>query len=239
MGVKEATHILGVQGQVIPVSEDEMNLYIKLKNDKILVGEKQLDHNNDVRKYGIKKVYLKPSAQADREALLAIKKADVIVIGPGDHYGSIIPNLLVNGVSEAIRKSKAKVIYNCNLTNKKGQTENFDVDKYAQEINGYLGGERIDFVIFPSSQPSQDLQEKYEKREGKNSIVKLNKRGDGFIRSYKIVMADVLNKNIIKKNKEDKIADTRSFIRHDSDKLANVILAISELDSENLIKEII
>ncbi|KKP81455.1 MAG: hypothetical protein UR83_C0076G0006 [Candidatus Moranbacteria bacterium GW2011_GWF2_35_54] len=174
-----------------------------------------------------------------REALLAIKKADVIVIGPGDHYGSIIPNLLVNGVSEAIRKSKAKVIYNCNLTNKKGQTENFDVDKYAQEINGYLGGERIDFVIFPSSQPSQDLQEKYEKREGKNSIVKLNKRGDGFIRSYKIVMADVLNKNIIKKNKEDKIADTRSFIRHDSDKLANVILAISELDSENLIKEII
>ncbi|EKE21203.1 MAG: hypothetical protein ACD_7C00311G0003 [uncultured bacterium] len=132
LGVKEATHILGVQGQVIPVSEDEMNLYIKLKNDKILVGEKQLDHNNDVRKYGIKKVYLKPSAQADREALSAIKKADIIIIGPGDHHGSIIPNLLVSGISEAIRKSKAKVIYNCNLTNKKGQTENFDVDKYAQ-----------------------------------------------------------------------------------------------------------
>ncbi|EKE21202.1 MAG: hypothetical protein ACD_7C00311G0002 [uncultured bacterium] len=102
-----------------------------------------------------------------------------------------------------------------------------------------MGGDRINFVIFPSANPVKSLQEKYEKREGKNSIVKLNKKENGFLRNYKIVMADVLNKNIIKKNKEDKIADTRSFIRHDSDKLANVILAISELDSENLIKEIV
>ena len=82
-----------------------------------------------------------------------------------------------------------------------------------------MGGDRINFVIFPSANPVKSLQEKYEKREGKNSIVKLNKKENGFLRNYKIVMADVLNKNIIKKN--------------------NVILAISELDSENLIKEIV
>ncbi|HBI17629.1 MAG TPA: hypothetical protein DDY52_05835, partial [Candidatus Moranbacteria bacterium] len=238
LGVKEATNILGVKGQVIPVSEDEMNLYIKLKNNKILIGEKQLDHNKDVRKYGIKKVYLNPVAKANKDAIEAIKKADIIVIGPGDHYGSIIPNLLVMGISEAIRKSKAKVIYNCNLTNKKGQTEEFDVDKYVKEMNRYLGSERIDFVIFPFNKPTEDLQKKYEKREGRNSVVKFNK--DNLIgRNYKVVRADVLNKVAIKKNKEDKIADTRSFIRHDSDRLANVILSISEMENEKLIKEVI
>lgn len=238
LGVKEATNILGVRGAVIPVSEDVMNLYIKLKNNKILVGEKQLDHNSDVRKYGIKKVYLKPIAQANKEALEAIKKADIIVIGPGDHYGSIIPNLLVNGISDAIRKSKARVVYNCNLTNKKGQTENFDVDKYVKEMNGYLGGERINFVIFPSVEPNKDLQKKYEKREGKNSIVHFS-ADKTIARSYKVARANVLSERLIQKNKEDKIADTRSFIRHDSDNLAKVILAISELGNENLIKEII
>lgn len=238
LGVKEATNILGVRGQVIPVSEDNMNLYIKLNDNKILIGEKQLDHNSGVRKSGIKKVYLNPKAQANKDAISAIKNADIIVIGPGDHYGSIIPNLLVEGISEAIRKSKAKVVYNCNLTNKKGQTESFDVDKYVTEINGYLGADRINFVIFPFNSPEEDLQKKYEKREGKNSIVKFNEENK-INRSYKIVRADILNKVIIKKNKEDKIADTRSFIRHDSDKLASVILAISEIENKNLIKKII
>lgn len=238
LGVKEATHILGVKGQVIPVSEEEMNLYIKLKNKLILIGEKQLDHSEKVRKHGIDKVYLKPAAKANLEAISAIKKADIIVIGPGDHYGSIVPNLLVAGIGEAISKSKAKVIYNCNLTNKKGQTENFDVDKYVDEINNYLGKARVDFVIFPASQPDKNLQKKYEKREGKNSIVFFNQEKNKQ-RSYQVVLANVLNEVAIKKNKEDKIADTRSFIRHDSDKLAEVILALGELDSENLIKEIV
>lgn len=238
LGVKEAINILGVKGQVIPVSEDKMNLCIKLKDNQILKGENQLDHNKDIRKYGIKKVYLNPKARANKDALEAIKNADVIVIGPGDHYGSIVPNLLVEGVGEAIRKSKAKVIYNCNLTNKKGQTENFDLDKYAKEINDYIGGERIDFVIFAFNKPPRSLEEKYEKREGKNSIVRL-KDEIGVDRSYRVVRANILNDSLIKENKKDKISDTRSFIRHDSDKLAKVILAISEIGDERLIKEII
>jgi uncharacterized cofD-like protein len=238
LGVKEAIHILGVKGMVIPVSEDNMNLNIKLNNNKILIGENQLDHNNDVRKYGIKKVFLKPKAEANLDAINAIKKADMIIIGPGDHYGSIAPNLLVKGISEAIKKSKAKVIYNCNLTNKKGQTENFDVDKYVDEINNFLGGKRINYVIFPCNRPPIELEKKYEKREGKNSIVKLTE-DDKLGRGFKIVKADILSQNIIKKSKGDKIADMRSFIRHDSDKLARVLIDILEIGNKSLIKEII
>lgn len=238
LGVKEAINILGVKGRVIPVSEDKMNLSIKLKDNQLLKGENQLDHNKDIRKYGIKNVYLSPKAKANKEAVEAIKKADAIVIGPGDHYGSIIPNLLVEGIGEAIKKSKAKVIYNCNLTNKKGQTENFTLDKYVTEINNYIGEERIDFVIFPANRPPKSLEEKYEKREGKNSIVKFDEEIE-INRKYRIVKSNILNEALIKENKKDKIADTRSFIRHDSDKLAKVILAISEIGDEKLIKEII
>jgi len=238
-GVREAAKILNIKGWVLPVSEKDMNLAIKLNNNEVIVGEKYLDHNKKVRKYGVKKVYLKPKISANKKVIEDIQKADLIILGPGDHYGSIIPNLLVKGVSKAIRKSKATVVYNCNLTNKKGQTEGFDVDKYAQEINKYLGGDRIDFVVFPSKQPVKKMVEKYEEKEGRNSIVKLNKNLD-IQRSYKIVRADVTQKIIIKKNKNDLIADSRSFIRHDSKKIAKVMILLSEReDRKKIIQEII
>lgn len=238
-GVEHISDILNIKGKVIPVSEEEMNLCIRLKNRKVLIGEKWLDHNKDVRKHGVNKVYLKPKAKAHKKALQAIQKADAIIIGPGDHYGSIIPNLLVEGVSKAICKSKAKVIYNCNLTNKKGQTENFSVDEYVDSINEYLGKERVDFVICSDKKPRKNLIEKYEKREGKNSIVNFDKDNKKE-RSYHVVLANVLKTSAVKKRKNDRIADTRSFIRHDSDNLAKTISFLMEMDDyENVVKKII
>ncbi len=237
-GVEEASKILDTKGRVIPVSEQKMNLCIKLNNGKILIGEKQLDHNKDVRKYGIEKIYLKPTVKIYKKALQAIKNADLIVIGPGDHYGSILPNILVKGVPEAIQKSKAKVVYNCNLTNKKGQTEKFDLDQYVEEINKYIGNNRIDFVIFRHQKPPEGLVEKYEKREGKKSIVEFN-IGKKQKRSYRIIEAEVLRRERVNKNRNDLIANTRSFIRHDSNKLAKVLMEILELDNKKAIKKII
>ena len=238
-GVEEVSKILNVKGAVIPVSSENMKLNIELKNKDVIVGEKQLDHNKKIRSIGIEKVCLNPKVRANRKAIEAIKKADMIVIGPGDHYGSIIPNLLVNGISEAIKKSKAKVIYNCNLTNKKGQTGDFDLDKYAQEINGYLGGERIDFVLFNVNGISKQLIEKYEKKEGKNSIVKFN-AGSNEKRTYKVVLSNIVKNNLAQNKKGDLLADTRSLIRHDSDKLAKALMMISEFgEYKNIIKEII
>ncbi len=238
-GIKEAARILNIKGMVVPVSEQEMNLAIKLKNGKVVVGEQYLDHNKDIRKYGVDKVFLKPKIKANSRALERIKKADVIILGPGDHYGSIIPNLLVRGVAKAICNSKALVVYNCNLTNKKGQTENFDVDKYTQEMNKYLGKDRIDFVVFPNGRPSKKLISKYEKKEGRNSIVKFTEK-DLAKRSYRVALADVTKKSIVKKDKHDLIADSRSFIRHDSKKLAKTMMLLSERkEYRRMIKEIV
>ena len=240
-GAEEASKILNTKGMVLPVANKEMNLAIKLNNGQEIVGEKFLDHNDDIRHYGVKKVSLKPLVKANDKVLQAIRQADVIVLGPGDHYGSIIPNLLVKGIPEAINGSKATVIYNCNLTNKKGQTDGYDLERYVEEMNEYLGGNRVDYVIFPTRKPPESLVKKYEKKEGKNSIVNFEDRVKE--RKYKVVLADVTGKYHkvgTVRGTNDLIADSRSFIRHDSDRLAKAVLLVGERKKyRKIIKEII
>lgn len=238
-GVREAIKILNVKGTVIPVTDEDMRMAIKLKDGSILYGEKQLDHNKSVRSIGMEKIFLEPKVKANKQAVEAILKADVIAIGPGDLYGSVLPNLLVDGISEAIKKSKAKVIFNCNLTNKKGQTGNYIIDDYVKVFEQLIGKGRIDFVLFNNKKISKKLIEKYEKREGKGSVVSIDRNEIGK-KTYKIVLADLLQKERINKNKDDEIAWTRSFIRHDSDKLAKILMMVLELgEYESIIKEII
>jgi len=236
-GIEEAVKILNVKGEVIPVSERDMHLYIRLKNGNILVGEKELDHNEDIRRNGIKEVFLKPSVSASKKAIERIKKSDLIVIGPGDLFGSLLPNFLIKDLSQAIRNAKAKVIFNCGLTNKKGQTENFDLHDYVLCLEKYLGRGRIDFATINSKRPDEKLVRKYENREGKDAIVKCDENKK---RDYKVVRADLLQRNVSRETKSDLIGRSRSFIRHDSQKLSKVIMMISEIGAyENLIKDII
>lgn len=238
-GVGEAIKILNVKGDVIPVSNGDMRLNIRLKNGKIIKGESKLDDNEEIREIGVKEVFLESKIKANKKALKKIKEADLVIIGPGDHYGSIIPNLLVPGISEAIIKSKATVIYNCNLTNKKGQTENFELDDYADAVNSYLGKTRIDYVVYNVKKaPRVDL-ETYKKKEGIGMTTGFSE-GRSKKRKFKVVRADVLKKIRADRDKSDALVDKRSFIRHDSEKLAKVIMMISEIgDYENVIKEII
>lgn len=236
-GVEEAAEILDVKGEVIPVSEENMRLHLKLKNGKVLVGENHLDHNEEIRQAGIQNIFLNKKIKASKKAIERIKKADFIVIGPGDHFGSILPNLLVEGIADAIRKSKAKVIYNCNLTNKKGQTDKFDLDRYVGEINSFIGKNRINFATFNSKKLPADLVEKYEKREGKDAIVELRNESN---RKFRIIKADLLQSETIKSSKNDTNAGSRSFIRHNSEKLAKILNMVFEMgDYENIIEEII
>lgn len=238
-GVEEAAKILNAKGEVIPVSDGNMRLRIILKDGSILEGENHLDHNEKVRKVGVKKVALKNKIKANKKAIAKIKEADFIIIGPGDHFGSILPNLLVDEISEAIKKSKAKVIYNCKLTNKKGQTENFDLDDYVESIQDFIGKDRIDFVTYNIAEPPKHLVKKYEKREGKNIIVPFDRLKNDK-RKFKLIKVNFLNEAGFVKTKGDLNAETRSFIRHDSEKLGKVLMMIMEMgDYENIIKDII
>lgn len=237
-GVEQAIKILDVKGEVIPVSDESMRLFIELNNGKILAGESNLDHNEEVREIGLRKVFLKPQVHANKKAAERIKSADVVVIGPGDLYGSILPIFLVKEIVEAIKKSKAKIIFNCNLTNKKGQTGSFTIDDYVGVLEKYIGKDKIDFVTFNNNNIPTLLVRKYEKREGVGSVIVFKhnqKKG-----RYKIVMADLLRREEIKEKIGDLLSQERSFIRHDSDKLAKILMMILELgEYENIIKEII
>jgi uncharacterized cofD-like protein len=224
-GVEEAARLLNIKGEVIPATVDSSRIYIKLKNNKIIKGEKELDYNKEIRRVGIKQIYLKPQAKACKKAIDRIRKADFIIIGPTDYYSGIIANLLIGGVAKAVRNSKARVIYNCNLTNKKGQTDNFDLDYYVAQINSHIGQDRIDYALFNTKRIPTKLVRKYEKKEGKGMIVKLDEAKKDK-RNFKVIKADLLNEKVIPKNRSDIIAGTRSFIRHDSDKLARALMRI-------------
>ncbi|KKP96312.1 MAG: hypothetical protein US25_C0011G0010 [Candidatus Moranbacteria bacterium GW2011_GWE1_36_7] len=236
-GVQEAEKILNIKGRVIPVTNDDARLFMLLKNGKILKGEISIGLNIEMQRIGLDKIYLSSNVRANPMAIKAIKEADVVVLGPGNYYCSIVPNLLVKGIADALKKTNAKIIYNCNLTNKKGQTDGFTLDDYAHDINKYIGKNRIDFVTYNTKKPTKNLVEEYEKQ--RELLVRFV-RDKISNRSYRVVRGDMLAGKKIKYAKSDVLAAQRSFIRHDSDKLAKVLMMILELgEYENIIKEIV
>lgn len=235
-GVAEAAKILSVKGEVIPVTDVDTNLFLKLKNDGLLQGENEINHNFEIQKRGVEKMYLLPKAKANPRAIEKILGADLIVIGPGNHYCSIVPNLLVAGIPEAIRKSKAKVVYNCNLVNKKGQTEGFTLDDYIDAVEKYIGKGRVDFATYNIGKPSRALLKKYERE---SELVGFDKDARKK-RHYRVVQTDVLSSEKVHFSKKDKIAHMRSFIRHDTEKLGKVLMMLLELSEyENIFHDIV
>lgn len=236
-GLEEAVRILNVKGEVIPVTSSNVNLYLQLVNKLVLNGEAEINRNYDIEKIGIQKIYLQPRAKANPLAIKRIQSADIIVIGPGNFYCSIIPNLLVEGISKAIRSSKAIVIFNCNLVNKRGHTENFTLDMYVDAINSYIGAKRVDFVTYNTTRPSEKLIKKYNRK--KEFIVSFNKE-DRSSRNYRIILTDLLSNAVHQYVKSDTLAKNRAFIRHNEEKLAKIIMFLSELEeNRDIIKKII
>lgn len=222
-GVEEAMKILDVHGRVIPITNDKAHLCIKLADGKIIEGESKI--YTSIISSEVKKIFYKPEIKANGKAARAIMEADAVVIGPGNLYASLLSGLIIKEIAEAIEKTKAKIIYNCNLTNKRGQTEGFTVGDYAEAIEKYIGRGRIDYVVANNKKPSRELLKKYEKTEGKGILVEArdNKEKRG---SYKIVAGDFSSRKKADCSNSDVLCHFRSFIRHDSDRLARAIMDI-------------
>jgi len=139
LAIEQAAKILDVQGRVLPVSLDNSHLCARLEDGTIIKGETNIDIRRVRPELKILDVFLDPAAKIFSGAKRAILEADLIILGPGDLYTSTIPNLLVNGVSQAIAKSKADVFYICNLMTKYGETQDFAVSDFIKEIQRYLG----------------------------------------------------------------------------------------------------
>lgn len=159
--VKEASRILGVKGEVIPVTLQKTKLFAELENGRIIEGETNIDipkHDGRIR---IRRAFLKPKPMANPEAVFAIKSASVVVIGPGDLYTSIIPNLLVTGVREALKTSRAKKIYACNLMTKFGETYGFRSSDFLRTIEAYLGKNVLNYFVANIERPHRERLKPY------------------------------------------------------------------------------
>ena len=210
---------------MITVTETDTHIFVELRDGKVLSGEHTIDTNDSVARVGVRRIFFKPWPKANPLAIRRILEADLIVIGPGSHYTSIAPNLLVPGIAAAIRDTKAKVVYNCNLVNKIGQTDGFMLEDYVEAIHRLLGGARIDCVTFNTRRPPATLLARYA---SEGTLVE-ERRSVNRKRSYRFLYGDFLRTRPVKRLRSDVIAATRSFIRHDGEKLARVLVMLPEL----------
>ncbi|MFY7842720.1 MAG: gluconeogenesis factor YvcK family protein [Rhabdochlamydiaceae bacterium] len=212
--VEEVGKILNIKGKVIPVTTHQVRLKMILNNRDILEGEKEIYLSQEIEQ-GFRSIYLEPHPNANPEALLAIENADVIVVGPGGLYTSLIPNFLVQGVSEALVNSKAKKIFVVNLMNRRGQTTGYTVSRYLKHMADFVGSDIFDFVLVNSQLPPKELIRVYEE-EG--DLIKNDLTED-----KRVVLASLLGE-IKAEHSWDLIK--RNLIRHDSDKLAQELMKI-------------
>ena len=222
--VAEACRIFAVRGEVIPVTEGNMRLLVELADGTHVAGERYLDGDEHVRTVGVKKIGLQNPVTAHPRALECIKMADLIVIGPGDLYGSVLPPLLVPEITQAIRATKAPLMYVANLTNKKGQTEGFSAQDYAHVVHEYLGTHCIDVLLCNTTPPPAHLLERYEQQEGKNMVVECPTNTEG--EPYRVIARDLISIDSQMIHPHDEIGHSRSYIRHDPIKLAAVVIEV-------------
>ncbi len=207
--IKFASKILKVRGKVLPVTFQSTHLYARLEDGTLIKGESVIDLPRSTSNLRIKRLYLKPPAEANPEVLIAIKQAQVIIIGPGDLFTSIIPNLVVNGVSKAIRKSKALKIYNCNIMTKYGETNDFSVYDHLATIEEYIGCPCIDVLTYNSKKLRSKILKRYQREKAKPVKFIQNE--------FKSRNIEIIGRNLVT---EPNVA------RHDPEKIGKLIMKI-------------
>lgn len=202
--VKEMSRVLAVRGQVLPATLEDVTLYAELEDGTVVAGESRIGKCR-----GIKRVYIKPEdCEPLPEAVEAIAEADAVVIGPGSLYTSIMPNLLVQRLREAVKNSPAVKIYVCNIMTQPEETHGYTASRHVQALLDHFGPGLFDYVIVNEDEPSRKILQECRRK------------------GYAFVKPDI--KAIEKmglKVKTESLWDRETGLLHDGDKLARVILA--------------
>ncbi|MCG2676142.1 uridine diphosphate-N-acetylglucosamine-binding protein YvcK, partial [bacterium] len=204
--VRASSKILAIRGQVLPSTLSDVSLQAKMKDGRIVKGEAAIPEAEGE----IEEIFLAPSdAPSNPETLKAIKEAEIIIIGPGSLYTSVMPNLLTKGMIETIENSKAIKIYVCNVMTQAGETDNYSASDHIEAIYKHTKSKFLDYVLVNTSHAPLELAKKYEEEKAfpvKVDEEKLKKLG------VKVVKANFMS--------------TRDYLRHEPDKLARAIMRI-------------
>ena len=216
--IRAAGKLLRVQGRVIPVTTQTVHLVATYSDGTELTGEHEIDEPSaDRLQESITHLSVSPQATISERAEDALLQADLIVLGPGDLYTSVLANIVVDGVAEAIKNSGAKLAYISNLMTKTGQTIGMGVSKHVEEIARYVGVQP-QYVFVNTTAFPNELLKKYE-ADGEFPVV-----NDTDTSGYKVIAADLLATEAVHTASGDTLK--RSLIRHDSRKLARQIVKI-------------
>ena len=199
--------LLDIEGQVLPITEDNAELIGITEDNKKVYGETSITKC----KKKIKRVMYDREIKANPEVIEAIKEADLIIFSSGSLLTSIIPNIIIDDVVKAIKKSKAPKLYICNLVTQPGETDDFKVSDHIKVLEEYLGTGTINMVLANNVEIPQDLVLKYATEEQKDPVQ--------------------LDESVLKKMKvrviKDKIYTVEDgFLRHDTLKTAYLVFSI-------------
>ncbi|MEX0918495.1 MAG: gluconeogenesis factor YvcK family protein [Candidatus Paceibacterota bacterium] len=214
-GLEESLRFLGklfqIRGEIIPVTFQDVTLIARMTTGQIIRGE---DKIGSADLHRLEQIYLEPkNALVNPRAIDSINESEAVIVGPGDLHTSILPNLLVSGVCEALKQTKAKLVYVCNLMTKAGQTDGLSVGGFTTYLENYIGRD-FDTIVFNGVLPPLELSEHY-RQEGESPVVIDNNLDQRF------VGVDLISKEAAASVEGDSLK--RSLLRHDRQALAAAI----------------
>lgn len=219
--IAEAARLLNVRGEVLFVSKEPTKLSAQLKDGVVIESEHEIDEPTITDRALIEKLTLSPATASPR-AIAAIARADAIVLGPGDLYTSSFPNLLVSGIADAIKASRTQKILITNIMTKRGQTDRFSASDFLRETNKYLGAPKnrsvIQTVLVNTERPKSALLARYKKEEAEFVAPDLAARAP---RGMRVIAEPLIADGVVRRARGDIL--TRSFIRHNAEKTAEII----------------
>jgi uncharacterized cofD-like protein len=207
-GIRQLSQVLAVRGRVLPAANRAIVLKAELVDGSIVTGESQIPKSGKA----IKRVFLEPAdVEPLAEAVEAIEQADAILIGPGSLYTSIMPNLIVPKLAQAIVESQAVKLFVCNVMTQPGETDNYTVSNHLDAIHAHIGHHLFDYVIVNDGEIPPQVESKYAELGAKAvqlDIDEVTRRG------YKVIA--------------DRLVLFRTFLRHDAERLSHHIYKLVE-----------
>lgn len=216
--VRAASRLLRVKGKVLPVTEDDVHIVATYDDGMIVEGEHEIDEPPADRfERHIVSLTTKPKAHITEDAQKALLSADLILLGPGDLYSSLLANCVVEGVPEAIQASKAKFVFASNLMTRPGQTHGMSACQHVSEVTKYVG-QKPDCVVLNTGEVPQHLLEKYAQ------AFQFPVKDDCALEDYTVIRDDLLSPEEVVKKKGDVLQ--RSLVRGDGDKFAALLMSL-------------
>jgi len=165
--ISSLSKVLNIKGKVLPLTEDYVTLVAKTSDGEIIEGE------SHITKAGkrIEQIYYKEEPKIVPEVIKAIHEADLVILGIGSLYTSVVPNIMCDEMKKAIIESSAKKMYVCNIMTEHGETDNFKVSDYINVLNNYIGQAFLDIVIANAKIVDKEVLKRYKRLEKSEQVL--------------------------------------------------------------------